>query len=460
MKRIGGYEVRGLLGRGGAAKVYKVAAPAGGGLAALKLFHPRPELLLALGEDELRAAFRREAQTLAGLRHPNLVEIHDQGEHQGRPFYVMDYFCRSLGGVLGEGFDLEEATRILTVDEALDYGLQTLAGLDRLHQAGLAHCDIKPDNLLLTPQDQVRLGDLGLARHKGEAFRRQRNLLLGSPFYAAPEQEADPRAAAPASDLYALGVTFLRMLTGRLRLEPGQKPSSLNPDLDQAWDAFLAQAMAHRPELRFASAAVMSAELERLGRQWRDRKEASCALTPKRPPAARTGPRRESPRKVAPRRARQDFGLDRQWRPLSYGGGGLREMGDQALFDPASGLAWQRQGSPDPLGWREAGEYCRGLARETWAGITGWRLPTIDELLGILRPPARAGDLCVQSAFGPEQRWLWSSDLASFTAAWYASVDMGYVSCQDFSCAFYARAVSSALGRGAWASDSPGVDAW
>ncbi|KMY67855.1 hypothetical protein AAU61_08305 [Desulfocarbo indianensis] len=59
-----------------------------------------------------------------------------------------------------------------------------------------------------------------------------------------------------------------------------------------------------------------------------------------------------------------------------------------------------------------------------------------------------AGDLCLQSAFSPRQRWLWSSDRASFTAAWYASVDMGYVSCQDFSCAFYARAVSSALGPG------------
>lgn len=441
MKRIGDYEVRGLLGRGGMAKVFKVAMPGSDRLAALKLFLPRPELLLLLSESELRERFADEARILAGLKHPNLVEVLGRGEHEGRPFYVMEYLCRSLSQVIGESGDLEEASRVLTVEQAVDYGLQTLAGLERLHGAGLVHRDIKPENILLTPQDQVRLGDLGSARSGAMTENEPANLRVGSPFYAAPEQEQDPEQAGPAADIYSLGVTLLRLLTGRVRLEPGQKPGSLNPDLDQEWDAFLSRATAAAPEQRFATARGMAAALEALGQSWQERKQAACAMAPTQAPKARPGPRRSKPEKVLPHSARWAFGLRHDWSPAVYSGGGLQEKSRDALFDPATGLVWQRGGSGALLSWREAQAYCQGLDRDKWAGLQGWRLPTVDELLSILRPPARAGDLCVQSAFDSRQRWLWSLDRATYVSAWYVSVDMGFVSWQDFSCPFYARAV-------------------
>jgi len=443
LKLIGKYEVRGLLGRGGMAKVFKVAMPVLGRLAALKLFQPKPELLLLLSEAELRRRFEEEARILAQLRHPNLVEVWDWGEHERQPFYVMDYLCRSLGGVIGEGSDLEESTRLLTVEEAVDYGLQVLAGLDCLHAADLVHRDIKPGNILLTAQDQVRLADLGMARSGIHKEYEPGNLLIGSPFYAAPEQEEDPEKAGPAADIYSLGVTLQRLLTGKLSLGPGEMASSLNPDLDHDWDQFLAQAMALLPEQRFTTAAKMAAALDELGRDWRRRKEAACALHPDQPPLARHGQRRAESLKVSPSRARQVFGLNQWWSPLAFAGGGLKEKAREVLFDPASGLVWQRSGSRYPLAWQKAAAYCRRLNKEGWAGIRNWRLPTVDELQSILRPPARAGDLCLQSAFDPRQRWLWSADRASFMAAWYVSVDMGFVSWQDFSCPFYARAVYS-----------------
>jgi serine/threonine protein kinase len=443
LKSIGKYEVRGLLGRGGMAKVFKVAMPGSKRLAALKLFQPRPELLLLLPESELRERFVEEARILSGLEHPNLVEVCDRGEHEGQPFYVMDYLCRSLGQVIGEGGDLEEPSRKLTIEQAVDFGLQTLAGLDCLHQAGLVHRDIKPDNILLTAQDQVRLADLGLARSGATQENEPVNLLVGSPFYAAPEQEEAPDKAGPSADVYSLGVTLQRMLTGLVKLAPGQKPSSINLDLYRQWDDFLGRAMSPLPEGRFASAHDMAAVLEELGQKWQQRKEAACALAPKQAPQARPGRRRSKPIKVSPGQAGQAFALNKDWSPASYSGGGLQEHAPGVLYDPASNLAWQRGGSSGPLSWREANAYCESLSRENWAGLNGWRLPTVDELLSILRPPARAGDLCVQSAFDPRQRWLWSADRATYVSAWYVSVDMGFVSWQDFSCPFYARAVCS-----------------
>lgn len=423
------------------AKVFKVALPELGRLAALKLFQPKPELLLLVSGDELKERFIEEARIMASLQHPNLLEVWDWDEHDGQPFYVMDYLCRDLAAVIGESGNLEEPTRILTIEEAVDYGLQILSGLDRLHAAGLVHRDIKPANVLLTPEDQVRLGDFGLARFRMMQENEPPNLMVGSPFYAAPEQEEDPEQAGPAADIYSVGVTLLRLLTGRVGLEKGQQPNGLNPDLDQEWNYFFGQALDPLPENRFTSAAGMAGALERLGSEWQKRKEAACALGLFQPPIADPGQHRSAAIKVPPHKARQAFGLNREWRPQAFAGGGLEKLGRDALFDPATGLVWQKAGSRYPMTWQEARAYCSGLAEEQWAGLSGWRLPTVDELLTILRPPARAGDLCLESAFDPRQRWLWSEDRASFMAAWYVSVDMGFVSWQDFSCTFYARAV-------------------
>jgi serine/threonine protein kinase len=441
VKRIGKYEVRGLLGRGGMAKVFKVAMPDMGRLAALKLFQPKQELRLLLPENELKDRFTEEARIMSSFRHPNLLEVWDWDEHHGRPFYVMEYLCRDLAAVIGESGDLEEPTRILTIEEAVDYGMQILAGLERLHAAGLVHRDVKPANVLLTAQDQVRLGDFGLARSGGMKQDEPANLMVGSPFYAAPEQEQDPGKAGPQADIYTTGVTLLRLLTGRVRLELGQEPSDLNPDLDSAWNDFLGRALDPSPENRFESAGAMESALERLGRDWQKHKEAACAIELFQPQMADPGERRSTAIKVLPSEARQTFGLNREWRPRSFAGGGLQELSPEVLLDPATGLAWQKDGSQNLLAWQEARTYCEELDREHWAGLSGWRLPTIDELLTILRPPARAGDLCLQSAFSPRQRWLWSMDRASYISAWYVSVDMGFVSCQDFSCTFYTRAV-------------------
>ena len=226
MRKIGRYQIRGLLGRGGMSTVYKVAMPTTGRIVALKLLSPAQPLMDLLGEVELIRIFTAEAVTMAGLRHPHIADIRDfDKDDQGRPFYVMEYYCKNLGAMIGEHFRVEERSRIMEPDKVLHYGMQILDGLSCLHQAGIVHRDIKPYNILVTDQDSTKICDFGLSKLHGETRGRPRNLQVGSPFYAPPEQEQAPEEVDGRADLYSCAVMLYRMLTGALP-DGKSKPAS------------------------------------------------------------------------------------------------------------------------------------------------------------------------------------------------------------------------------------------
>ncbi|MEW5912471.1 MAG: protein kinase [Thermodesulfobacteriota bacterium] len=441
MRTIGQYRVLGLLGRGGMASVYRVQGP-GQPVRALKLLRPRPELAALLGGEEVRRRFLAEAEVLAGLRHSHLVRVREL--HREPPaFYVMDYFCQSLAGLMGQGPRLEDPTRSLGLDLVLDYAAQTLSGLAALHRAGIVHRDLKPANLLLGDDGRVQISDLGLSRLRGEARPEPPNLLLGSPDYAAPEQMADPEAVDGRADLYSLGVSLHQMLCGSLP-RPGAAALSLNPDLDPAWDEFFSRALAPQPAGRFADAGDMAAALKELAADWQRRREQVCAQEPKRPlasPAA--APLRSQPLRLPLAQVRVSLDLDPLWRPRSPWPRRFRELGNGAVQDPDAGLLWQRGGSPQPLTWDQAPAYVQALNQRGLAGRRDWRLPTLAELLTLLGPPG-AHDFCGHQAFDPLQDRLWSADRATFCAAWYLSLAVGFVGRLDFSCHNFVRAVCPA----------------
>ncbi len=443
MKRIGRYIIRGLLGRGGMGKVFRVEIPTIGKIAALKLLDPHPVLASLLGAERLRELFLAEAVTLAGLQHPNIVAIRDFGEAEGRPFYIMDYFFSNLGRLIGETRLTEEPSRTIRLDRAIGLTHQTLSGLACLHHFGIVHRDIKPFNLLLDEHGTVKICDFGLSRLHGEPAAAPTQLKVGSPWYAAPEQETDPDAVDPRADLYAVGITLVRMLTGALPSEPPAPPSTVNPDLDGAWDEFLLRAIARAPHRRFESAAQMKSALEDLERSWQARRERICRLAPPPPaPAPARRSLRRSPLRIDPARARAEFGADPLWRPAPTVANDLAPAGPGTVCDRATGLLWQQSGSPYPLTWPAAQAYVDGLARRGFGGVGGWRLPTAPELMSLLTPTPHGADFCVEPAFDPRQTALWSADRRSFTAAWFVDVAMGFAGWQDFNARAYVRAVA------------------
>jgi serine/threonine protein kinase len=447
MRKIGRYEICGLLGRGGMSLVYKVRLPVIEKILALKLLHPHPILVSLLGEEELKKRFIHEAMIMSRLRHPNLLAVWDFDEVAGKPFFVMEYYCNNLGTLIGEFGEVEKPSRPLIPEQIFHYGRQILNGLRRLHQAGVIHRDLKPFNFLITDEDVIKIGDFGLSLLRGETLPSPDNLKVGSPYYAAPEQEQNPDRVDTRADLYSAGVTLYRLATGRVPLEERRPPSLIRSDLDSNWDAFLLRGAAPEKKDRFFSAGEMLQDLERLRLHWEAARERDCRLLPvtvTAPPGNKPTPLlRRTPVRVRPTQARPLFQIDELWRPRSFLAPDWQERGDGTVADRSHDLLWERSGSEYPLTWPEAGIYVQGLNRDRFAGRVDWRLPTVDELCSLITEAPGSHATCLTPPFDPAQQCLWSADRRSFNAAWFVSLDVGFVFWQDFTCHYYVRAVCS-----------------
>lgn len=470
MKKIGSYEICGLLGKGGMGRVYKVRAPFIGRILALKRLEPHSHLLGIMGEEALKDVFTREARTLAEIRHPHIAAILDfDYDAAGRPFFVMEYCCMNLGILTGEHGELERPSRILPPRRAVRYIRQALDGLERLHYDGIIHRDIKPDNLLLTEDDSIKIVDFGLSRIPGTVMKFPDRLKIGTPYYAPPEQETDPDGVDARSDLFGLGMLCWRLLTGVIPVVQwaNRNPGDINPVLGHAWDAFLATSVHPDPGQRFRDAGAMRFADESAYQDWLTNMEASCRLNfagEKSEPGheSRRGrhtesppipPPRRQPIKIDANRARKIFKLDDNWRPVNQellaadpSALGYRFRIDhgmpEIIRDEVYGRVWEQSGSSYPVSRKEADDYIDGLNRARFAGYRNWRLPTIDELLGLIRPSDRPDDFCQPEMFDPRQNRIWSADRKSYVSAWFVDTETGFAAFQDMACAFYVRAIA------------------
>jgi serine/threonine protein kinase len=452
LMKIGRYEICGMLGRGGMSRVYKVKVPVIGKIAALKTLSPDPLLAKLMDTGKLKELFTSEALIMAGLRHPNIVDVWDFDEADGNLFYVMDYYCNNLGIMIGETYRTEQPSRIVRLDKTIHYTRQILAGLARLHHGGIIHRDIKPFNILVTEQDIVKISDFGLSKLRGEIFEGPGNLNVGSPYYAAPEQEQNPDDVDFSADIYPVGIMLYRMLTGELPPEDRtlfKMPSRFNPDLDENWDNFIGKAMSLDRFQRFSGAIEMMEELEHLAHLWQRKKENICKISDpvlfvetKNPSSEIDSISQRYKRiKICPSKAKNIFRLDDLWRPLEYGTNEFISNPNDTVMDKTNGLIWQKSGCSYPLNWHQANKYIGSLNNDNFGGHNGWSLPTINELISLLTQTPHGEDFCIQPLFDQTQKWLWSCDLRSFMAAWYVNVELGFVAWHDFTGYYYTRGV-------------------
>lgn len=208
--------------------------------------------------------FLQEARSAAALNHTNVIHINDAGQSNGVFYYTMEY-------VQGENLAQRLRRRgTLPVGEALEVTDQVADALAHAHEHEIVHRDVKPENIMITPDGRVKLADLGLAKKVMDAEAStitQAGAILGTPYYMAPEQARDFRRADARSDLYSLGVTLYKMLSGRVPFEgsspievmmkalEGRHPalSSFVPDLPVEVEAFVDRLMHVDPEVRYRS---------------------------------------------------------------------------------------------------------------------------------------------------------------------------------------------------------------
>ena len=450
MKTIGKYTIVGLLGRGGMGKVYRVSIPVIEKIVALKYLSPHPHLVHLLGKSAIHRLFLQEASLMAKIRHPHVAPVLDFGETNGHLYYIMEYHCHNLGAFIGETYRTEIPSRPIPVDKAIEYTRQILSGLRRLHMSGIVHRDIKPYNILIDDEEKLKICDFGLSRLRGESIRIPSQLKVGSPCYAAPEQSISPDHAEPSADIYSVGVMLYRMLAGAL---PKQKPIILhhfNPDLAPLWDEFLRHCLDPSPDRRFQSADEMKTALDMMAHYWEKKKAVVCLLEKEtlRVHTGKTYHQRSEPMKITQDRAREIFELDRRWRPKHFPENlFITSVDETTLHDRNTGLVWEKGGWPYTLNWPEAVDRIEQMNRDGFGGLRCWRIPTVPEIVTIMRRSPKAGDLCFPADFDPRHRWLWSADRRTYTSQWYVNMDMGYVGYQDRTAALYLKAVAIAPGE-------------
>jgi len=251
------YRLLSPLGAGGMAVVYKAQDLALGRLVAVKILR-EPHT----NDPEFLARFQQEARAAANLAHPNIVTVHDFGRDGGRNYIVMEYIeGKDLKTLIKEGAPFKP-------DRALDIAIQICAGIGYAHRAGLVHCDVKPQNILVTPDGRVKVTDFGIAKamasiQPGETT----DVVWGSPQYYSPEQAAG-EATTPASDVYSIGIVMYEMLAGRLpfvastqqalammhlRDEP-PRLTLFNPSLPEALERVVHKVLAKEPSARYRTA--------------------------------------------------------------------------------------------------------------------------------------------------------------------------------------------------------------
>lgn len=252
------YEILAVIGAGGMSTVFRAHDQRLGRDVAIKILHAQ-----FAADSDFVERFRQEAEFAAGLSaHPNIVSIFDVGEDGDIRYMVME---------LIEGRNLKDLIRAeapLSTERAFAIGQAIASALAFAHQRGLIHRDVKPQNILVSPDGSVHVADFGIARSDASSQVTRTGVVLGTAQYLSPEQ-AQGQSAGAASDIYALGIVLFEMLTGKLPFEADNalavamkqvhelppSPNKLNPDISPGAAAVVLRALNKDPAERYRSAA-------------------------------------------------------------------------------------------------------------------------------------------------------------------------------------------------------------
>lgn len=266
-KKLGDYQIRELLGKGGMARVYLGYDEHLDRRAAVKVINND---ITARERDEYFKRFQNEARAIARLDHPNIVRVYQFGAYEDVYYMAMVFVDgKDLRHILRQA--AERKTQ-LPLTEALTITRQIGSALDYAHSRGVIHRDVKPSNIMVTLEGQAILTDFGLALSSTEGTLGE---TFGSAHYIAPEQAVSSANAVPQSDLYSLGICVFEMLTGRVPFDdpsamsvalkhvnaPVPLLSSINPSVPEAFEPVVARALEKEPGKRFPSGEAFAQAL-------------------------------------------------------------------------------------------------------------------------------------------------------------------------------------------------------
>ncbi len=253
-ENVGPYRIIEQLGQGGMATVFKAYHAALDRYVAIKVLHPAFK-----EEPNFLSRFQREARVVARLEHPNIVPIYDFAEHKGQPYLVMKF-------IEGQTLKAHMNEKPLTKEEAVQIVDDVGGALAYAHKQGVLHRDVKPSNVLLSPDGSIYLADFGLARMaQAGASTLSKDVMLGTPQYISPEQGQGVRDLDQGTDIYSFGVLLYEMVVGRVPFNadtpfsiihdhiytPLPLPSAVNPNVPEVVERVLLKSLAKDRKDRF-----------------------------------------------------------------------------------------------------------------------------------------------------------------------------------------------------------------
>ena len=263
-QKIGRYEIKSTLGRGGMATVFRAYDPRFERDVAVKVL---PQALLH--DPQFRVRFEREAKTIALLEHHAIVPVYDFGEESGQPYIVMRMMT---GGTLSDRLEKEH----LSHEQVAGIISRLAQALDAAHNQGIIHRDLKPGNILFDKYGNAYLSDFGIVRLTDSSANLTGSAIIGTPVYMSPEQIQGDQAVDGRSDIYSLGIILFQMLANQTPysadtpakvmmmhiLEPVPDIMAVDPELPPGWGAVIQKAMAKDPADRYQTAREMADHID------------------------------------------------------------------------------------------------------------------------------------------------------------------------------------------------------
>ncbi len=264
--QYGRYRIVSELGKGAMGIVYQAHDPQIDRMVALKIL--RQDRVV---DHEFVRRFITEARAIGRLSHPNIVTVFDVGEDHGTIFIAMEF-------LEGQSLDMLLNERAFSLDEIIDIGIQVADALEYAHQRGIIHRDIKPGNIIITPQGHTKVTDFGIARIEGNTGQKMTQMgeILGTPVYMPPEQVAG-QPADGRSDIYALGVVLYELTTGKrpfngsnlttlfnaIGSETAAPPAKLTPQIPEPLSQLIMKCLSKAPGDRFQNGKNLADALRR-----------------------------------------------------------------------------------------------------------------------------------------------------------------------------------------------------
>ncbi len=266
-KRLDGrYEVQEIIGVGGMAVVYKAYDSIDDRTVSIKVLKDE-----FLANEEFKRRFKNESKAIAVLSHPNIVKVYDVHFGDKLQYIVMEY----VDGITLKEYIQKQGT--ITWNDAVYFTSQILRALQHAHDRGIVHRDIKPQNIMLLPNGQIKVADFGIARFSRSETRTMTENAIGSVHYISPEQ-AKGEFTDERADIYSVGVVLYEMLAGKVPFEAesavsvalmqlqneAKRLTDINPDIPLGLEQITVHAMQKNPSSRYQTATEMLLDIEEI----------------------------------------------------------------------------------------------------------------------------------------------------------------------------------------------------